>query len=80
MVRDPEMDAGMFSLARPIKHQHNLLGRTGPCSAREFGRFDLKHRSIHDGNDIGKRTSGGGTDVFDQIAPGVAALDNGGRA
>jgi hypothetical protein len=72
VVRDPEMDGGMlFWPPRPIEHQHNLLGRTGSCLAREpreLGQFDLKHGNTHGGREVEACASGGRMPEADEVA------------
>ena len=72
VLGDPEVDAGMP--ARPIEHQHDLLGGTGSRLASELGQLHLKHRDAHGGGQMKERPTGGGMDEADEVAPGKAVL------
>jgi hypothetical protein len=79
LVGHTQLDAGRFP-ARPIEHQHNLLGGTGPHLAGEGGELHFNDGDADGRWQMGQMEDGptrGGMDKADQIPPGEAMLHAG---
>lgn len=72
VVGDLQLEAGMP--AGPIEDQHNLLGRTRPCLAGEFGQLHFKQADTDRGRQMEHGAPRGGMHEADQGAPGEPVL------
>src|SRR5260370_27362093 len=71
MLGHAQLDAGRFP-ARPIEHQHKLLGGTGPRLACECGELHFKDGNADGRGQMEAGPTRGGVDKGDQRAPGEA--------
>jgi hypothetical protein len=77
VVGDPQPDARVP--ARPIEHEHNLLGGTGSRLTRKLGQLDFKDGNAHGRGQMKDGPTGGGMHKTDQVAPREAVLHGGNR-